>query len=127
MKVKCPDCGKICFVTTDMYDPSITPHGGMIKLLPEYVSWGMDWLTVRSSGPSVMTCPVCEGMLVFYGKFLVVAESPEEPPKEHPPEPKLAAPAKKKGGRVKILKCPKCGKICKGEAGLSAHMRHCKE
>jgi len=69
LDVKCPNCRKVCFVTTDQYDPAQPPNGGMVKSIMPY---SLDWLTVSSTPASQMSCPECECMLVLKGQLLVV-------------------------------------------------------
>ena len=54
LKVKCTNCGRTDFVTTDKYDPNATPNGSMVKcLLPYHI----DWLTMSTTKAAEMTCP----------------------------------------------------------------------
>jgi hypothetical protein len=73
-------------------------------------------------------------MLVRGGKFVIVEASEIEPVKveEVLVTEKLADPVRKNskkkrpGARKLLLTCSRCGKGCKGEAGLASHMRFCK-
>lgn len=110
LRVKCPNCGRICFVTTNQYDPDRTPHGGMVDLKHECASWGLDWLTKPVTVAAAMTCPKCDVSLVRKGRLIVL-------PPELPSEWKFPATVGPQ------FVCPTCGKMCKSKAGLLAHQR----
>lgn len=56
LKVQCPNCKRKDFVTTDRFDPDVTPNGGMVKCLLPYQ---IDWLCSSSTLCAQMTCPEC--------------------------------------------------------------------
>lgn len=60
-KIKCPNCTRICFETTDQFNPDLPPHGGMVKCLLQY---HIDWLCVPTTKASEMCCPECLAPLV---------------------------------------------------------------
>ncbi len=122
--VKCPNCGRICFVTTDEYDPDKVPHGGMVKLLHECSSWGIEWLTHRVTLAPAMTCPKCEAPLVLKERLVIVSKQETKEAKETK-EP--AKPVMKKTREQGVFVCPECGKSCKSKAGLLGHMRSHKK
>jgi hypothetical protein len=69
LKVKCPNCGRTDFITTDKYNPDVRPNGGMVKCtLPYYI----DWLTTSSTVCAEMTCPECMAQLAPSGVLTVM-------------------------------------------------------
>ena len=56
MQVKCPNCKKILFETTDKYNPDVQPNGSMVKPLVKY---HLDWLCSSATYAAQMTCPEC--------------------------------------------------------------------
>lgn len=77
LKVKCPNCKRVLFVTTDQYDPDVTAHGGMVKSLAPYP---IDFLCVRTTGVAEMTCPECLAPLAPKGRLHVLPSPPEIAP-----------------------------------------------
>lgn len=69
LKVKCPNCTRICFETTDQFNPNVPPHGGMVKFLLQY---HIDWLCVPTTKASEMCCPECLAPLVVGGVLNVI-------------------------------------------------------
>jgi hypothetical protein len=55
-KVKCQNCGRKDFETTDKFDPDKSPNGAMVKCLRPYQ---IDWLTTSTTKTAEMTCPEC--------------------------------------------------------------------
>ncbi len=74
MKVKCPNCGRISFETTDQFNPDAIPHGGMVRCLLHYQ---IDWLCSSSTVSAEMTCPECLAPLVVGGVLNVVMPARE--------------------------------------------------
>ena len=68
MKVKCPQCARVLFETTEVYNPDSTLNGSMVKSLCTYQ---IDWLTASTTGISEMTCPECLAPLAVNGKLIV--------------------------------------------------------
>jgi hypothetical protein len=68
-KIKCPNCTRICFETTDQFNPDLPPHGGMVKFLLQY---HIDWLCVPTTKASEMCCPECLAPLVVGGVLNVI-------------------------------------------------------
>lgn len=68
-KIKCPNCTRICFETTDQFNPDLPPHGGMVKCLLQY---HIDWLCVPTTKASEMCCPECLAPLVVGGVLNVI-------------------------------------------------------
>lgn len=112
MKVKCAN-GHIMWETTERYDPEVTPHGGMVRLLDKWKTLGWpvfgDDITIATAGTpaSEMDCPECLAPLVIGGRLLVIpdpeveeaeVEETEEVVEEAEPveEP---APKRKRGKR----------------------------
>jgi hypothetical protein len=67
--VVCPNCKKKDFVTTDKYDPNITPNGSMVQCT---LGFHIDWLTSSTTGVSEMTCPECLAQLAPSGRLMVM-------------------------------------------------------
>lgn len=122
MKVKCPNCGRMDFVTTDKYDPNITPHGGMVRSLLPYQ---IDWLTMSTTLAAEMTCPECLAQLAPSGKLWVINDI-KDPADLPAPEEAVKAEAPKVGAKVYV--CDVCGKEFGSALALSGHSRsHKKE
>ena len=103
MDVKCPQCGKTYYETTDTFDPDISPNGSMLRLKEPWRSRG--WATyglgrIEGKGLLVygMECTGCGAPLAPSGKLRIVNKPPE-------------------------FKCEVCGKVCKSALGLGSHMR----
>jgi hypothetical protein len=152
MKVKCPNCGRISFETTDQFNPDAIPHGGMVRCLLPYQ---IDWLCSSTTVSAEMTCPECLAPLVVGGVLNVVmpareagecftdeqkaaiqeAEIQKEmlkteiPPMEVPEGMVLIDPpgsgpvTETPAEQPKGLVCDVCGKECKSEFGLKSHKR----
>jgi len=69
LKVQCPGCKRVCFETTDRFDPDETPNGAMVKSLMLYQ---IDWLTSSTTLASEMTCPECMAPLVQKGRLTIL-------------------------------------------------------
>lgn len=73
LKVKCPNCKRTDFVTTDKYNPDVQPNGSMVKcLLPYHI----DWLCSSATYAAQMTCPECTCQLAPYGRLTVIETVP---------------------------------------------------
>lgn len=115
LKVKCTGCKKVLHVTTDKYDPDITPNGSMVELINPWRGWR--WSTFDDQGQGIKTtpavmmcCPACSAPLVIDGRLNVIEEE------------------KKSVDIDDSLTCKVCGKQCKSLLGLNSHMRsHAKE
>ena len=136
LKVKCPNCKRMDFVTTDKYDPDVQPNGSMVKcLLPYHI----DWLCSSATYAAQMTCPECTCQLAPYGRLTVieepikVAESHETPvpgtegneaitPESAQKEVPLNEPVEEKQD-VKSFACDVCGKPFGTKLALSGHKR----
>lgn len=69
LKVKCCNCGRTDFETTDKFNPDVTPNGSMVKcLLPYHI----DWLTLSTTKAAEMTCPECCAQLAPSGRLTVL-------------------------------------------------------
>jgi hypothetical protein len=73
LPVKCPNCKKILFKTTDKYDPNVSPRGDMLKSL---VTYHLDFLLTSSTPVSSLTCPECTCQLAPYGRLTVIEPVP---------------------------------------------------
>ena len=71
LPVKCPNCKKILFKTTDKYDPNVSPRGDMLKSL---VTYHLDFLLTSSTPVSSLTCPECTCQLAPYGRLTVIPD-----------------------------------------------------
>lgn len=69
LPVKCPNCKKILFKTTDKYDPNVSPRGDMLKSL---VTYHLDFLLTSSTPVSSLTCPECLSPLARNGRLHVI-------------------------------------------------------
>ena len=74
LKVKCPNCGRMNFETTEQFNPDARPHGGMVKCLLPYQ---IDWLCSSTTMASEMTCPECLAPLVVGNVLNVVMPARE--------------------------------------------------
>jgi hypothetical protein len=68
LPIKCPNCKRVLFKTTDRYDPQKPPTGAMVKSLLRY---HLDWLTISTTKGAEMTCPECLAPLVHKGQLSV--------------------------------------------------------
>jgi len=84
LPVKCPNCKGSHFITTDKYDPDVSPNGSMVSLRKKYASWPLDWLCTSGTKAAELTCPECLGQLAHSGRLLVVM--PEEEKYPYPEE-----------------------------------------
>ena len=79
MKVQCPSCKKVCYRTTDSYNPDVRPHGGMVELLSPWKSYGWGKFGGGLNGGSGvmaadMLCIVCDASLTSKGRLQVVPD-----------------------------------------------------
>lgn len=78
MRVKCDNCKRILFETTDKYDPNTSPNGSMVRFLGGY---HIDWLMSSTTLAAEMACPECQAQLAPSGRLTVL---PDEAPDEVP-------------------------------------------
>lgn len=138
LKVKCPNCKRMDFITTDKYNPDVQPNGSMVKCtLPYHI----DWLCSSVTYAAQMTCPECTCQLAPYGRLTVmpdmmVPEGAQIPTPDGPittpftsdgnptPAPvEEAAPEANPKEAPNPLVCDICGKECKSQFGLNSHKR----
>ena len=144
-KVKCQNCGRKDFETTDKFDPDKSPNGAMVKCLRPYQ---IDWLTTSTTKTAEMTCPECLAPLapggilnvlvpardagVFFFREVITPELAQEiqplnsfsddggsiriPMEE--PVPKVGRP---------VYICEICGKEVSSALALNGHRRSHKE
>lgn len=77
MRVKCPKCKRSnVYVTTDEYNPDITPHGGMVKLRNPKHKGGMTFGVIKKGHvkAALMECCDCGGLLTKGGRLIVLPE-----------------------------------------------------
>jgi len=105
MDVKCPQCKRTYYETTDTYDPNVRPNGSMLRLKDPWKSRG--WSTYgldRAEGAGLlagdMECVGCSAPLAPSGRLKVV-------------DPEFV--------------CEVCGKACKSALGLNSHKRSHKD
>ena len=81
LKVKCPKCKRTgTYITTDKYDPNITPNGSMLKLKNPKYKGGLTYGSAKGSPPVAacfMECCDCGGLLTFGGKLIVIDDEPK--------------------------------------------------
>ena len=140
LKVKCPNCKRMDFVTTNQYDPEKLPNGSMVRcLLPYHI----DWLCSSATYAAQMTCPECTCQLAPYGRLTVVnvpgncgapagvcpaaekleALSADIAVVETPAPMEEVAPEANPKEAPNPLVCDICGKECKSQFGLNSHKR----
>jgi len=133
LPVKCPNCKKILFKTTDKYDPNVSPRGDMLKSL---VTYHLDFLLTSSTPVSSLTCPECTCQLAPYGRLTVIPDmmvpegaqipTPDGPDNEIIND--MAAAVNKViddslKDAIPAFICDVCGKECKNQFGLNSHKR----
>lgn len=121
LKVKCTNCGRTDFETTDKYDPNITPNGSMVKCLLQY---HIDWLTLSTTKAAEMTCPECCAQLAPSGRLTVLPKTlmeTEEDMVKRFAEIDKAEPTPNVGKPAYI--CDVCGKELKTAGALTLHKR----
>ena len=134
LQVRCPNCKKIFWETTDKFDPEITPNGSMLRLLQPYRGnhWPIfgDGVMPTRNGTGTagtkcaeMDCPQCLAQLAPSGKLNVLAPRPEPTMQEA-----LGVEDQIEMTVDKHYICEVCGKEVKSRIGLHGHMRsHKKE
>jgi len=145
LKVKCPNCKRMDFITTDKYNPDVQPNGSMVKCtLPYHI----DWLCSSVTYAAQMTCPECTCQLAPYGRLMVIMPEPkvinemfsfyvsfmvesvpesEVQGKDNPPDIPVTSPAElsdaEKSVIAKSFACDVCGKSFGTKLALSGHKR----
>jgi uncharacterized protein YbaR (Trm112 family) len=115
LKVVCPQCKRKKFVTTEHYNPDISPNGSMVRFLGGY---HIDWLTTSATKCSELACPECQGQLAPSGRLTVIDESKPASIDNFPEETEITP---KVGKPVYI--CEVCGKECSTALALNGHKR----
>ena len=121
MKVKCPNCKRMSFETTEHYDPNANVRGHFVRCLLPYQ---IDWLCSSTTHAAEMCCPECLAPLVVKGKLLVVEDKPvveEVKPAEPETVPEPTEPAIPEPEPAKVYVCDVCGRELKTPAALSRH------
>ena len=123
LKVKCTNCGRTDFITTDKYNPDEPPNGSMVKCL---LSYHIDWLTLSTTKAAEMTCPECCAQLAPSGRLTVLPETKtlmetEEAMVKRFAEIDKAEPTPNVGKPAYI--CDVCGKELKTAGALTLHKR----
>jgi hypothetical protein len=119
LKVKCPNCGRTDFETTDKYNPDVTPNGSMVKCTLQY---HIDWLTASTTLASEMTCPECCAQLAPSGRLTVVEKTIMEKEEDFQKEIEAIDDVKPNVGQPVFI-CEICGKELKTKLALAGHMR----
>jgi DNA-directed RNA polymerase subunit RPC12/RpoP len=119
MKVKCPNCKRMSFETTEHYDPNANVRGHFVKcLLPYHI----DWLCSSTTHAAEMTCPECLAPLVVKGRLLVVEDKPVVEVHVEAEVPEVFEdPAAEPAEPAKLFVCDVCGRELKTPAALSRH------
>lgn len=132
LKVVCPLCRCRLFITTEHYNPDISPNGSMLKFLGGY---HLDFLLTSTTKAAELCCPECQGQLAPSGRLTVIEEpktimETEEAMVEQFAEidkgeqtvtelPTVEVP---KSGKPVFI-CEVCGKECSTALALNGHMR----
>lgn len=116
LKIMCPNCKRKDFITTEKYDPNVTPNGSMVKCTLPYK---IDWLCSVTTLASEMTCPECLAQLAPSGKLIAIKIPLIDEINDILPVPQDSEPPK--------FICNSCGKECKSLLGLNSHQRSHKE
>ena len=74
LKIKCVQCGRVSFETTEKFIPDVLPNGSMVKSLLPY---DHDWLCAATTPASEMACPECLAPLVVGGVLNVIMPARE--------------------------------------------------
>jgi len=137
LDIICPGCRKSYHSTTELYDPALTANGAMVRLKEPWRKWG--WCTFGDAGNglppkiaerkdtywSVMDCPGCGAPMAPSGKLTV--KEPEGKPLVEVLEPCFDNLSTVLCDEAVTLSpefvCQVCGRECKSNAGLVAHMR----
>lgn len=118
-KVKCQNCGRKDFETTDKFDPDKSPNGAMVKCLRPYQ---IDWLTTSTTKTAEMTCPECLAPLAPGGILNVLVPARDAGVfffrEAITPMPKVGKP---------VYICEICGKEVSSALALNGHRRSHKE
>ena len=117
LKIKCPNCKRTDFETTDKYNSEVSPVGSMVKCLLPYQ---IDWLCSSTTKGAEMTCPECLAALVLKGRLSVVPPTHME--KEEAFEKKINNITPSEQVTAKFV-CDVCGKEVKSALGLMSHKR----
>ena len=130
MKVKCPQCGRMSFETTEQFDSNLPPHGGMLRSLLQY---HIDFLLSATTKAADLACPECLAPLVVGGALNVVMPAKIAANDLQVPIRDDTLQAHIDGDKLNIVDprnihlpvfiCDVCGKGCKSELGLNSHKR----
>ncbi len=86
-EVKCPNCKRVFWETTDKFNPDIAPNGSMLRLLQPYRgnNWPIfgDGVMPKGDGTGTMgtlsaemDCPQCLAQLAPSGRLMVIDDVP---------------------------------------------------
>jgi hypothetical protein len=133
LDVKCPNCRRVLFKTTDKYEPDVTPTGASLRSLLPYQH---DWLCSSTTSVAELTCPECCAQLAPSGRLTVIETTPVTPmevgiPGEEQKVPydgpgdgsDLASPFTDDNSTKPAFVCDICGRVLKNEFGLKGHRR----
>ena len=104
----CPQCGEICFETTESFDSERYADAGMFKLKRQFTAAeGNQWDGFPpdpTAGYGLLECVQCGGAYAPSGR--VIVRTQEVTPEE-----------------AKEIPCPHCERSFKSQEGLKAHIR----
>lgn len=126
LRVKCPNCKRVYFLTTEKFNPDITPNGSMVKPLVKYQ---IDWLCSRVTSVAEMTCPECLAQLAPKGRLHVIPreEAPVPPTVLGIPggeeETAISDVAEAEVSTGGAFVCEKCGRSFKSAKALAGHAK----
>ena len=136
LKVVCPLCRRRLFITTEHYNPDISPNGSMLKFLGGY---HLDFLLTSTTKAAELCCPECQGQLAPSGRLTVIEEPKTimeteeamveqfaEIDKSDQPVTELPTVEVPKSGKPVFI-CEVCGKECSTALALNGHSRSHKE
>jgi len=137
LKVACPLCRRKLFVTTEHFNPDISPNGSMVKFLGGY---HIDWLTTSATKAAEMACPECQAQMAPSGRLTVIEDPKTIMETEEAMVDQFAEIDAKKATTVfseensnlgevtpnvgkPVYICEICGKEVSSALALSGHMR----
>ena len=119
LRIKCPNCKRVFFTTTEAFVPDETPNGSMVKPLVKYQ---IDWLCSKVTSAAEMTCPECCAQLAPSGRLTVVEKTIMEKEEDFQKEIEAIDDVKPNIGQPAFI-CEICGKELKTKLALAGHMR----
>lgn len=139
LRIRCTSCGQTRHETTEHYRSDQTPKGNFVRLIDPWKKW--HWNCFDDEGENLsttpcalMTCPGCSAPLAPDGKLTIEAEPERSKTQAEINQEKMDILFKNDENLIDIvipieydhknyLICKVCGRACKSNAGLVAHMR----